>query len=102
MNRHLILKSLMVIALLIVPAGVIAGQTAVTPCGCSLTAASCPVPTMDLTQDLNGDYAPLLQGAGPRVVDPQATCGAFCVSQTPTGWPWSWNSEYWLRPDSNL
>ena len=44
-------------------------------------------------------------GAGPACgfVNPWVGCGAFCTSgQLAAGWPYGWNSQYWLRPDSNF
>lgn len=36
-------------------------------------------------------------------VDPWVNCGAFCAAgQLPTGWPYGWHDQYWLRPDSNF
>lgn len=29
-------------------------------------------------------------------------CGAFCqAGQQSPGWPYNWQSQYWLRPDTN-
>jgi hypothetical protein len=64
---------------------------------------TCPAPAWDRCPIVVYPYPTI--GAGPSqpaLVDPWTNCGAFCAaSQIPAGWPYGWNSQYWLRPDSN-
>ena len=77
-------------------------------CPSTTTALSCNTPAYDRTPICVMESSPSCcgpQGAGPQViqVDPWAKCGAFCHGgQIAPGWPYGWNSEYWLRPNSNF
>ena len=66
---------------------------------------SCASPAWDRTPIIT--YPNYRTGAGPwqcTMTDPWVSpCGAFCSSgQLSPGWPYGWDAEYWLRPDSNL
>lgn len=75
--------------------------------GCNGVAAQCPAPAWDRTpiyvQQPNNVYLPPTVPPKAWRVDPWAKCGTFCASgQIPVGWPYGWNDEYWLRPNSNF
>lgn len=99
------------LALLAISAGVYAADYYYAPaqnCYQCQSCGSCYNPAYDRTPicvqaDTSVCCGPC--GAGPCVapVDPWDKCGAFCYGgQLAPGWPYGWNSEYWLRPNSNF
>lgn len=97
--------ALMALAVVILPAGVYAAcDYAVPDAGATKPCPAVTTPT---------EAASPLAGAGPvrsmgipaneSTISPMAQCGAQCdAGQTPTGWPYTVNDEYWLRPYTNL
>ena len=94
------------IALLAIPAGLCAAETYSYGQGENAVCTSCPAPAYDRTpiyvQEANDLYTPPTCPPRFSKVDPWVKCGAFCAAgQLPVGWPYGWNAEYWLRPNSN-
>ncbi|MCE5197795.1 MAG: hypothetical protein ABFD54_18380 [Armatimonadota bacterium] len=63
----------------------------------------CPAPAWDRTPVCEVQTPSGICPPGVPRVDPWVGCGAFCqASQLSPGWPYGWQSEYWLRPNSNF
>jgi hypothetical protein len=80
---------------------------AAKPCanpGANGVCRKCAAPAWDRCPVVVYPYPTMGAGpAQPALVDPWANCGAFCAAgQIPSGWPGGWNSQYWMRPDSNF
>ena len=96
------------LAFMVTPAVLYADSNCCPSTTSNCKSASCPTPAYDRTPICVIDTSPSCcgpMGAGPQViqVDPWAKCGAFCSGgQLSPGWPYGWNSEYWLRPNSNF
>ena len=84
-----------------------AGALAVVDTQGTLAGVRCPAPAWDRTpiyvQQPNDVYQPPTVTVNAWRVDPWVKCGAFCAAgQIPVGWPYGWNAEYWLRPNTNF
>ncbi|MCL5103836.1 MAG: hypothetical protein M1133_06950 [Armatimonadetes bacterium] len=104
MKRVYLVALLALIVLTAAAASVYAGSTCYARPGNPDICGSCPAGGYDRTPTcVYGNW----YGRGPDTncyaTDPWTKCGAFCYAgQLPAGWRYGWDSEYWLRPDSNL
>ena len=125
------MKTLTFAAMLVLALGIVGAACADNPCCGQPAKVSCPQPcpvpqpeakccpttapsVCPSCSNPAWDRSPinvcpnLRTGAGPAVgqcviADPWVSpCGAFCSSgQLAPGWPYGWQDEYWLRPNTN-
>lgn len=100
--RHIYTLALVALAALIVPAGAYAADVCYPNPERPGTCLTCPAPAFDRSPIPVQTGQP---GTGPSyaMVDPWSICGTFCeAGQIPVGWPYGWQSDYWLRPNTNF